>query len=643
MSANLPKLKPKLNKLNSQKKPNIFWMLIILALFYVINFVNIAAPTKEIKYGDFYRLLKENPSTGNIVYTAKIDGRLEGQLKDKTKFFVLIPDNDKDLIPALRENIENFEIKTQPLLISLLFSLGPVLLLILFWWLMASRGEQLGNRIMGFGKIRPKLAEEGKNQKITFKDVAGVDEAKEELQEVIEFLKDPKKFQKLGGKIPKGVLLVGPPGCGKTLLAKAVAGEAEVPFFSISGSEVVEMFVGVGASRVRDLFEQGRKAGKASGKGAIIFIDEIDAVGRLRFAGIGGGHYEREQTLNQLLVEMDGFDTVEGLILIAATNRPDTLDPALLRPGRFDRHIVVNLPDIVGREEILKVHVRKIKLSPNVNLRLTAQHTSMFSGADLANLCNEAALLAARRNKEAVEQVELEAAIERVMIGPEKKSKVMSKREKELTAFHEAGHAILSLLVPEVNPVTKVSIIPRGMAGGYTLTPPIEDRSYRSKKEFLGEITILLGGRVSEELSFGDVTTGAGSDLENATHIAKKMICSFGMSERLGNITLGRAHGPLFLGRDIVEERNYSEDTARMIDEEVKRIVDECYAQAKKLLQEKEDKLKLVSSALLEKEVLDGAEVRRLLGLEPKPEPQLEISSPISQQGNGLASIQPKP
>mgnify|MGYP001568002245 FL=1 len=615
MNEKLPKLKPKMNKINPKQRSNIMWFLLVMGIFYLLNFVNVTLPMKEIKYGDFYRMLKENPSTGNIIYTAKIDGRLEGQLSDKTRFLVLIPDDDKDLLALLRENVAHFEIKTQPLLLSLLFSLGPVLLLIFFWWMMAARGEQLGNRIMGFGKIRIKAAEENKNLKITFNDVAGVDEAKEELQEVIEFLKDPKKFQRLGGKIPKGVLLVGPPGCGKTLLAKAVAGEAGVPFFSISGSDFVEMFVGVGASRVRDLFEQGRKASKVSGRGAIIFIDEIDAVGRLRFAGIGGGHDEREQTLNQLLVEMDGFDTTEGLILIAATNRPDTLDPAILRPGRFDRHIVVNLPDITGREAILKVHTRKIKLDPNTDLKVVAQHTSGFSGADLANLCNEAALLAARKNKELIQQSELEASIERVMMGPEKKSHVMSKREKEITAVHEAGHAILSLLVPEVDQVKKVSIIPRGLAGGYTLTPPTEDRHYYTRKELLGRLTVTLGGRASEEINLGDVTTGAENDLETVTRLARKMICDFGMSERLGNVTLGKRHGPLFLGRDIVEERNYSEETAKLIDEEVKHLVDEAYLQAKRMIQQNIDKLKLLTNALIEKEVLDGEEVKRLIGM----------------------------
>ena len=620
MNGKQPKVKPKINSPLNVKRPNMAWLLIILGAIYFLNFVNIM-PIEEIKYGDFYRLLKENPASGAIARVAKIDSRLEGELKDKKKFIVLIPDNDRDLLALLRENVSHFEIKTQPLLMSLLFSLGPVLLLIFFWWLMAARGEQLGNRIMGFGKIRAKLSDETKAQKTTFNDVAGVDEAKEELQEVIEFLKDPKKFQKLGGKIPKGVLLVGPPGCGKTLVAKAVAGEAGVPFFSISGSDFVEMFVGVGASRVRDLFEQGRKASKVSGRGAIIFIDEIDAVGRLRFAGIGGGHDEREQTLNQLLVEIDGFATEEGIILIAATNRPDTLDPALLRPGRFDRQIVVNFPDIAGREAILKVHSSKIKLAPNVDLKAIAQQTSGFSGADLANLCNEGALLAARRNKEAVEQAELESAIERVMIGPEKKSRVMSKHEKEVTAYHEAGHAILSLLLPEADPVKKVSIIPRGLAGGYTLTPPTEDRHYYTKKELVARLIISLGGRASEEVNLGEVTTGAQNDLEYVTSMARHMVCDLGMSERLGNITLGRRHGPLFLGRDIVEERNYSEDTAKLIDTEVKHIVDECYLQAKQLLQKNLDKLKLLTKTLLEKEVLDGQEVRRLIGLEVSSPP----------------------
>lgn len=607
---------------SNPKKNNVFrrfsmgWILAILLFYFLISFLNtsMTGVPKEMAYGDFYRLLKENP--GSVKSVAKIENLLQGELTDSSKFYVNIPENDTELLNLMRQNLKHFEVRPpRTLWANLFYSLGPVILLIFFWWMMAARGEQLGNRIMGFGKVRPKIHSEKEGEKVTFNDVAGVDEAKEELQEVIEFLKDPKKFQRLGGKIPKGVLLVGPPGCGKTLVAKAVAGEAGVPFFSISGSDFVEMFVGVGASRVRDLFDQGRKAAKISGKGAIIFIDEIDAVGRLRFSGIGGGHDEREQTLNQLLVEMDGFGTEQGLILIAATNRPDTLDPALLRPGRFDRVIVINLPDITGREAILKVHTRKIKLSPDVNLKSIAQQTSLFSGADIANLCNEAALLAARHNKEAVGEKDLEAAIERVIMGPEKKSRVMSKREKELTAIHEGGHAILSLLIPDVDPVTKVSIIPRGMAGGYTLTPPREDKRYHSKAELLGNITVALGGRVSEELNFGDITTGAAHDLEAATQIARQMVCDYGMSERLGNITLGKSHGPVFLGRDLVEEKNYSDETASIIDAEIKHIVDECYQRARKLISENKDRLKLLADTLLEKEVLSGDEIRRMLGL----------------------------
>jgi cell division protease FtsH len=479
--------------------------------------------------------------------------------------------------------------------------------------MMAARGEQLGNRIMSFGKARPVIQSEKK--KATFEDVAGVDEAKEELKEVIEFLKDPKKFQRLGGKIPKGVLLVGPPGCGKTLVARAVAGEAGVPFFSISGSDFVEMFVGVGASRVRDLFAQGRRAAKSSGKGGIIFIDEIDAVGRLRFSGIGGGHDEREQTLNQLLVEMDGFDTTEGVILIAATNRPDTLDPALLRPGRFDRHIVIDRPDIIGREGILGVHVRRIKLDPSVDLKSIARQTPGFSGADLANLCNEAALLAARNNKQSVGKEELEAAIERVIAGPERKSRVISKREKEIVAFHEAGHAFLALFLPEVDPLHKVSIIPRGIAAlGYTMQLPLQDRYIMTKKELLSRITVLLGGRASEILNLGDVTTGAENDLQIATQMARRMVTEFGMSERLRNLTLGTREGLIFLGKNLAEDRNYSDTTAQIIDEEVQKIIDTAFKQSSKILLENKEKLKILASSLLEKEVLDGEEVKKIVG-----------------------------
>ena len=607
---------------NNKVLRNFPWgWLIAIAMFYMlINILNTSTTgvPKEISYGEFYKMLKTEPQ--KIKTITKVENEIEGDYTDGSKFKLNIPENDPDLIRTIRENVPNFSVKPlKTFWAAFLFNVGPILLLILFWWMMANRGEQLGNRIMSFGRVKPKLNTDKDSEKITFSDVAGVDEAKEELKEVIEFLKDPKKFQKLGGKIPKGVLLVGPPGCGKTLLAKAVAGEAEVPFFSISGSDFVEMFVGVGASRVRDLFEQARRAAKATvNKGAIIFIDEIDAVGRLRFSGIGGGSDEREQTLNALLVEMDGFDTYQGLILIAATNRPDTLDPALLRPGRFDRNIVVNLPDIKGREEILKVHSRKVKLNPAVELKALAAQTPGFSGADLANLCNEAALLAARYSKETVEMIDFEKSVERVLMGPEKKNRIMSKKEKEITSLHESGHTLLSLLLPEVNPVRKVSIIPRGLAGGYTFTPPLEDRHYWTKRELLAEITMMLGGRASEELNINEVTTGAQNDLEQASAMARRMVCQFGMSDKLGHITLGKREGLVFLGKDLVEERNYSDDTARIIDEEVKQIIDDAYLKAKSILSQHLEQLKILSNALLEKEVLDGEEVKKLTGIEKK-------------------------
>lgn len=608
--------KPKSNKSNLFKRSPFGWLLLIFLFIMLVNTINnipITGIPKEITYSQFFRTIRDNPES--IKQATKTETILQGEFSDKSKFFVNLPENDPEMLTLMRQNLKNFEVKpARTFWVSLLFNLGPILLLIFFWWMMAARGEQLGSRIMSFGKVKSKIQSE--NEKATFNDVAGVDEAKEELKEVIEFLKDPKKFQRLGGKIPKGVLLIGPPGCGKTLIARAVAGEAGVPFFSISGSNFVEMFVGVGASRVRDLFEQGRKAGKIEGKGAIIFIDEIDAVGRLRFSGIGGGNDEREQTLNQLLVEMDGFDAQQGLILIAATNRPDTLDPALMRPGRFDRTIIVNLPDIKGREEILKVHTRKIKLAATVDLKSVASQTPGFSGADLANLCNEAALMAARNNKEAVEEIDLDKSVERVLMGPEKKSHIMSKKEKEITALHESGHALLSLLLPEVNPLKKVSIIPRGLAGGYTFTPPLEDRHYWTKKELLAEITMMLGGRASEDINLNEVTTGAQNDLEVATSMARRMVTQFGMSEKLGNMTLGKREGLVFLGRDIMEERNYSEQTARIIDEEVKKITDDAYDKALNLLRNSLDKLKLLSDALLEKEVLSGEDVKRILGIQ---------------------------
>ncbi|MFA5090408.1 MAG: ATP-dependent zinc metalloprotease FtsH [Candidatus Omnitrophota bacterium] len=610
--------KPRIKNKNFLQRFPVGWILGVVFTLLLLNYLSYSANvSKEIAYSDFYQILKNEPK--KIKTLVKTENELQGEFNDSSRFRLTIPDNDQQLLGLIRENVGHFEVKPlRTFWVGLLFNLGPIALFIVFWWMMASRGEQLGNKVMSFGKVRPKIHSEKEGERVTFNDVAGVDEAKEELKEVIEFLKDPKKFQKLGGKIPKGVLLVGPPGCGKTLIAKAVAGEAGVPFFSISGSDFVEMFVGVGASRVRDLFEQGRRAAKVSGKGAIIFIDEIDAVGRLRFSGIGGGHDEREQTLNALLVEMDGFDTEQGLILIAATNRPDTLDPALLRPGRFDRHIIVSLPDIKGREEILRVHTRKIKLAPSVDFKSIASQTPGFSGADIANLCNEAALLAARHNKESVEMIDFEKSVERVLMGPEKKSHIISNKEKEITAMHETGHALLSLLLPEVNPLKKVSIIPRGLAGGYTFNPPMEDRHYWTKRELVAEIALMLGGRASEEINLGEITTGAQNDLEMATQMARRMVCQFGMSEKLGNIVLGRREGLIFLGRDIVEERNYSEQTAHMIDEEVKRIIDEAYLKAKTLLQENTDKIKILTGALMEKEVLSGEEVMRMLGIEKK-------------------------
>jgi cell division protease FtsH len=598
--------------------PFLIWLLFIMATFYLMGtFQNTAATRRELSYSEFYRVLKDNPS--HLRSVSMTEDILSGELANGTRFFVNIPADDKDMLALLRSNAPDFAVKpAKTLWTNLLFSLGPVILFIGFLWYFSYRGAEVGNRIWSFGKIKARIGGESK-EKVTFADVAGVDEAKEELQEVIEFLKDPKKFQRLGGKIPKGVLLVGPPGCGKTLIAKAVAGEANVPFFNISGSDFVEMFVGVGASRVRDLFEQGRKASKQFGRGSIIFIDEIDAVGRLRFSGIGGGHDEREQTLNQLLVEMDGFDPQEGIILIAATNRPDTLDPALLRPGRFDRHVVIDRPDIKGREAILKVHSKKIKIGDDISLEDIARQTPGFSGADLANLCNEAALLAARYDKQSVGKKEMEAAIERVVAGPERKSRVISAKEKEIVAYHEAGHSLVSLLIPDVDPLHKVSIIPRGVAAlGYTLQMPLQDRYIMTKSELLGRITVLLAGRASENLYFNEITTGSENDLDVATQMSRRMVCEFGMSEKIGYLTLGHREGLVFLGKNLSEERNYSDDTAKLIDAEIKAIIDDCYQRAKKLLSENMDKLTLLADTLREKEVLDALEVKNLLGFSQK-------------------------
>jgi cell division protease FtsH len=608
------------NKKNNDNKNKFtrnvfFWIAIFFLLIYLSRpgAFSPQLPPKELSYSEFYRLLETNKETGAILSAVKVEDRIKGQFSSGAHFTVNIPVEDQDLLRLLRENITDFDVKPpKTLWANIFYSLGPMILFIAFLWFFVYRGAQGGGKILSFGKSRATQITGGKTR-VTFNDVAGVDEAKEELQEVIEFLKDPKKFQRLGGKIPKGVLLMGPPGTGKTLLAKAVSGEAEVPFFSISGSDFVEMFVGVGASRVRDLFDQAKRAAKMGGRGCIIFIDEIDAVGRQRFAGIGGGHDEREQTLNALLVEMDGFNTQEGVILIAATNRPDVLDPALLRPGRFDRTIVINRPDIVGREEILKVHVRNVKLNTDVELKSIARQTSGFSGADLANLVNEAALLAARRDKDSVTMKEMEEAIERVIAGPEKKTRVINTEEKKIVAYHESGHALLALLIPGADPLHKVSIIPRGIALGYTMRLPTEDRYIVTKTELVGKIIGMLGGRASEEIIFGELSTGAQDDIEKATEIARDMVMRWGMSEKLGNLTFGRRNEQVFLGRDIVEEKNYSEATSVEIDKEVRKIIEDCYERAKGELVNNKEKLKLLAERLLEKEVMDCEEVRKII------------------------------
>jgi len=595
----------------NELKSLISWVLIFFLIFLFIRGVREIQTEKEIPYSEFKSLLREGKIT-------------EVKIKSETLSGKYIDDNNKiSLFKTYRvledtklvEELENKNVKFTAVadrggwFWTLLINFGPVILFIVLWILWTKQLQSGGKQAMMFGKSRARLYM-GKNKSdVTFKDVAGCDEVKEELQEIIEFLKDPKKFQRLGGKIPKGVLLYGPPGTGKTLLAKAVAGEAGVPFFSASGSEFVEMFVGVGASRVRDLFEQGRKHAPC-----LLFIDELDAVGRHRFAGIGGGHDEREQTLNQLLVELDGFDTTEGVILIAATNRPDVLDPALLRPGRFDRHIVVPVPDIKGREEILKVHTRKVKLAPDVDLVIIAQRTPGFVGADLANLVNEAALLASRKNKDAVDMSDFDEAVEKVMAGPARKSRVISEREKKIIAYHESGHALVAKLTPGCDPVHKISLIPRGPALGYTLQLPAEDKYIISKQELLNKISVLLGGRIAEKLVFNDLTTGAQNDLSKATDIATKMVTEYGMSEKIGPLTLRKREEEIFLGRDYLsKEKLYSEYTAKLIDDEIKNIIETCSQNVEKLLSENIKKLDALANKLIEKEVLEGKEIDEIV------------------------------
>jgi len=582
------------------------WLIIFLV---AMLFARVMRPPeyKEIDYSEFKSFLRSGRIVECLISESLIRGKFVNE-KGEPVNFKTVPVED----PKLVEELEAYGVKykgevKRGWFSFVIFNFGPVLLLLLFWWMLIRSMQAGGKQAMSFGRTRARLFDQSK-QRVTFDDVAGVDEAKEELEEIIAFLKDPKKFQRLGGKIPKGVLLYGAPGTGKTLLAKAVAGEAEVPFFSASGSEFVEMFVGVGASRVRDLFAQGRKNAPC-----LLFVDELDAVGRHRFAGIGGGHDEREQTLNQLLVEMDGFDTKEGVILIAATNRPDVLDPALLRPGRFDRHIMVPNPDLKGREEILKVHTRHIKLSPDVDLKVIARRTPGFVGSDLANLVNEAALLAAREEKKAVGMKELEEAIDRVIAGPQRKSRMISEREKRIIAYHEAGHTLVARLIPGTDPIHKVSIIPRGPALGYTLQLPLEDKYLSTKTEILNKLSVLLGGRAAEELTFNELTTGAENDLHQATEIAHKMVCEYGMSDKVGPLTLRKKETEIFLGRDFVKEKEYSEKTAQMIDQEVKTIVQESRERAKELLGKNRGKLDRLAKALIEKEILVGEEVEEIL------------------------------
>ena len=583
-----------------------FYLLIIIIAISIIDYYSSKTTNKqEISYTQFLQHVQEQ----KVEKVTIVDNTVRGKLKEGTEFTTVVP-NDPTLINTLRE--KSVDIKAEqppqpPWWTTIFSSILPMLLLIGVWFFIMQQTQGGGNRVMSFGKSRAKLHSEDKI-KVSFQDVAGADEAKQELEEVVEFLKHPKKFNDLGARIPKGVLLFGPPGTGKTLLARAVAGEAGVPFFSISGSDFVEMFVGVGASRVRDLFEQAKKNAPC-----IVFIDEIDAVGRQRGAGLGGGHDEREQTLNQLLVEMDGFGVNEGIIIIAATNRPDILDPALLRPGRFDRQITVDRPDVKGRQEILKVHTKGKPVAKDVDLDVLARRTPGFTGADLSNLVNEAALLAARRNKKRIEMPELEEASERVVAGPERKSKVISDRERKLTAYHEAGHALVGMLLPNADPVHKVSIIPRGRAGGYTLMLPKEDRYYATRSELLDQIKTFLGGRVAEAVVLKEISTGAQNDLERATDLVRKMITQWGMSEKLGPITFGRRQEQVFLGRDIAQDRNYSEEVAYAIDQEVRILIEDAYAKTEEMLVANMAKLELMANALLERETLEAHELEELM------------------------------
>ena len=592
--------------MNQFYKNLALWLVISLVMILLFNMMTQKGPEqKPITYTAFLAAVEE----GRVREVTVQGSNVEGKYQDDTLFKTFAPD-DPALITQLRE--KGVEIQARPaedrsFWFTLMVSWGPILLLIAVWVFFMRQMQSGGGKAMSFGKSKAKLLTDNQAQ-VTFKDVAGIDEAKDELEEIVSFLKEPKKFSRLGGKIPKGVLLCGAPGTGKTLLARAIAGEAGVPFFSISGSDFVEMFVGVGASRVRDLFVQGKKNAPC-----IIFIDEIDAVGRHRGAGLGGGHDEREQTLNQLLVEMDGFESNEGVILIAATNRPDVLDPALLRPGRFDRQVVVPRPDVKGRLKILNVHARKVPLDADVDMEVVAKGTPGFSGADLANLVNEAALLAARADKAQVNMEDLESAKDKVMMGAERRSMVITEEEKKVTAYHEAGHALVALFIPGADPVHKVSIIPRGRAMGVTMYLPEQEKYNETRDGLHIRICTLLGGRVAEEIIFSSITSGASNDIERATAIARKMVCEWGMSDKLGPLSYGEKDGEVFLGRDMGHMKNYSEATAVEIDEEIKRIVKDNHERTRLILQEQKAALVIVAEALLEKENLDGAEIRALV------------------------------
>ncbi|MGA2270651.1 MAG: ATP-dependent zinc metalloprotease FtsH [Bryobacteraceae bacterium] len=597
--------------MNSNIKTLIFWVVLIcLALLLLAVFrTGQGRHEQQITFTEFLGKVQE----GQVKEVTITGGEVHGSYQNPSLGLrTYVPLNYPDLYKQLQDHNVNVEIKdaSSGNWVSILVNLSPFIVIFAFWIFMMRQMQSGGNKALSFGKSRARL-HSTQQKKVTFKDVAGVEEAKEELQEIIEFLREPQKFQKLGGRIPKGVLLIGPPGTGKTLLARAIAGEASVPFFSISGSDFVEMFVGVGASRVRDLFEQGKKNAPC-----IIFIDEIDAVGRHRGAGLGGGHDEREQTLNQLLVEMDGFESNEGVILVAATNRPDVLDPALLRPGRFDRRVVVGRPDVQGREAILRVHTKKIPLSDNVDLSVLGRGTPGLAGADLANLVNEAALNAARQNRKVVTMFDFETAKDKILMGAERKSLILSDAEKRNTAYHEAGHALVAAVLPEADPLHKVTIIPRGMALGVTMQLPIDDKHSYSKDYLLAQVAILMAGRIAEEKFMHHMTTGAGNDIERATDLVRKMVCEWGMSE-LGPLSFGKKEEQIFLGREIAQHRDYSEETAIRIDEQVKNLVQGCYDTAAAIIEERADALAKIAETLLEREILDGDEVMQIIRGEP--------------------------